>query len=411
MRIAYLVSAYPAVSHTFIRREVEAIRRRGGEVCTFSVRRTDPSALQFESDREEAKRTAAILPIDPFSLVVDHLWGLVRRPGAYLKMFLLSRQHRLPGLRGWLWAGFHFVEAVRLARMLDRAEVSHLHSHFANPGATVGMLAASFLGLRWSVTLHGRADFSYPAVALLGDKIRRADFVTCVSHFGRASALSYSDPDVPDGKIFVVRCGLDARTLPTVRREAASEGRRLRVLSVGRLSLEKAQVGLVEAIAILIRRGLDVELEIVGEGPERGRLEERIRSLGLDERCRLSGAMSESAVFERLQSADVFALSSLIEGLPVSLMEAMALGVPVVAPRLAGIPELVEEGQTGLLFHPADWEGLAECLTRLLEDAPLRSKLVENAIEKVAREYDVDRAVAPLWERLVAEEREDASRP
>jgi len=418
MRIAYLVSTYPAVSHTFIRREVEALRRRGAEISTFSVHRADVSSLQFESDQEEASRTGAILPVGPMALLVDHAWGLATRPRAYFETLRLSRSHRLPGLRGWLWAWFHFVEAVRLARMLDRARVSHLHSHFANPGATVGLLAAAMLGLRWSVTLHGRADFSYPAVALLGDKVRRAEFVACVSHFGRASALSYlhpqDDPDAADEKIFVVRCGLDSRTLPARTTSGGAGGSPmrdgpLRILSVGRLSPEKAQVGLVEAVASLIRDGFEVELEIVGEGPERARLEERIRRLDVGAQCRLMGAMTEAEVFERLGRADVFALSSLIEGLPVSLVEAMALDVPVVAPRLAGIPELVEEGRTGLLFHPADWAGLAACLRRLIEDPALRSKLVVQAREKVEREFDVDRAVDPLWSKLRGGEARTAS--
>lgn len=403
MRIAYLVSAYPAVSHTFIRREIEAMRRRGAEVFTFSVRRTDPSELHFESDIREAEQTRAILPTDPFTLIRDHAWAILRRPIAYARTLVLSRQHRLPGLRGWLWAWFHFLEAVRLARLMDGVGVSHLHNHFANSGSTIGLLASSLLELGWSVTLHGRADFSYPAVALLGDKMRHARFVVCVSHYGRASALSYAGAEVPDDKLFVVRCGLDARTLPAPGRKTASRSR-LRILSVGRLSHEKAQVGLLEAVATLTREGFDVELEIVGEGPERARLESRIRHLDLEDRCKLAGAMTETQVFERLETADVFALSSLIEGLPVSLMEAMALGVPVIAPRLAGIPELVEDDRTGLLFHPADWQGLAGCLRRLLEDASLRSTLAEHAREKVAREYDVDLAVEPLWRRLSEEE-------
>ncbi|MCP4904761.1 MAG: glycosyltransferase family 4 protein [bacterium] len=408
MRIAYLVSAYPAVSHTFIRREIEAIRRRGAEVSTFSVRRADPSGLNLESDLREAERTRSILPVGPFTLGHDHILALASRPIAYLRTFARSRRHRLPGMRGWLWAWFHFAEAIRLARLLASANVSHLHVHFANNGSTLGLLAASYLGLRWSMTLHGRADFSYPAVALLPDKMRRARFVACVSHFGRASALSYADPGVSDDKLFVVRCGLDGRALtPTSESPKTIPRTRTRILSVGRLSLEKAQVGLLEAFAKLLREGIDAELEIVGEGVERARLEERIAELELEDRCRLAGALPETEVFERIQSADIFALSSLVEGLPVSLMEAMALGIPVVAPRLAGIPELVEDGETGLLFHPADWSGLAGCLRRLTEDASLRSLLVVKAREKVAQEFDIDLSVEALWLRFVEEEDRD----
>ncbi len=321
----------------------------------------------------------------------------MRRPAALASTARLALRHRRSGARGLLWAVFHWVEAVRLADLLEQRGLGHLHGHFANAAAHVGLLATHLLGIGWSLTLHGSADFEGPERPLLGRKIAAARFVACVSDYGRAQALWAADPeDWP--KVFVSRCGLVLPEAPAPRER--EPGAPLRVLSVGRLSPEKAQIGLVEALARLRERGIPAELCLLGKGTERARITERVRALGLSERVRLPGAATEEEVVAALGRADVFALSSLMEGLPVVLMEALALGIPVVAPRLAGIPELVEDGASGLLYAPADWEGLADGLTRLAKDAALGTRLAGEGRRRVERDHAIDRAVLPLLERL-----------
>jgi glycosyltransferase involved in cell wall biosynthesis len=175
------------------------------------------------------------------------------------------------------------------------------------------------------------------------------------------------------------------------------------VLCVGRLAREKAQRGLLDAFASVLEQGVDAELRIVGEGPERPHLEAAVAALGLAGRVTLPGAVAEEAIPAELAAADVFALSSVVEGLPVVLMEAMAHGVPVVAPRLAGIPELVEHERTGLLYAPTDWTGLAEHLVRLLRRPEERDRLAKEARVRVAEEFEIGRAVEPLLARFRAE--------
>jgi colanic acid/amylovoran biosynthesis glycosyltransferase len=398
VKIAYLVSQYPAPSHTFIRREVQALRRRGLDIETFSVREPDAAHRLAPADREERARTFYILPGRRWGILRAHGWALAQHPARYLATLGQALRHRVPGVRQLLWSLFYFVEAIVLAHALARRGVSHLHNHFANAGANVGFLASHFLQIGWSLTLHGISEFDYPAGVLLGRKLAHARFAACVSWFGMAQAMRVAAPADWD-KLFLARCGIDVRSLPAPAR--APDGP-ARVVCVGRLSPEKGHLGLLQAFAEVLRRGQAAELRLVGEGPERPRIEAAIARLGLQGRCLLLGQKPEDETLAEVACADLLVSASLMEGLPVVLMEALGLGVAVVAPRVAGIPELVEDGVTGLLFAPAHWPGLAACLERALGDRALRERLGRNGQERVRAEFDADAACLPMHRRLMA---------
>jgi glycosyltransferase involved in cell wall biosynthesis len=400
MAIGYLVSSYPAVSHTFVRREVTELRRRGAEIHTFSVRRPRAADLVGAADREELARTWHILPVRAAELLRAHLRMLAARPAAYASTLVRALRHRTPGLRALRYALFYFAEAVRLADELERRGVSHLHSHFSNSGATVGLLAAALLGIDWSLTLHGSADLDGATRPLLGQKIEAARFVACASQYLRSQAWRAVSPDCWE-RIFVSRCGIDLGDFrPPAQGARGPAGGPLRILCVGRLAPEKGHRGLLEALAQLLAGGVDARLCILGEGPERAALEARCGELSLGERVSLPGSTDEAGVVRALHAADVFALSSLMEGLPVVLMEAMACGVPVVAPRLCGIPELVEDGRSGLLYTPGAWDELAAALRRLAGSPELQQALALAGRSRVEADHAIARAVLPLWERL-----------
>ena len=396
MKIAYLTSRYPAVSHTFIRREVAMLRRKGIPVETFSVRRAEEEDVPSSDDRDERERTWSILPIGPLDFLSSHLRTATRKPVSYLKTLALALSERPRGVRAFVWSLLYFGEAVPLARELERRSVSHLHNHFANAGGDVGFLASKLSGIPWSVTLHGTADFEGPP-HLLGRKIVDSEFAVCVSHFGRAQALRVVPKEHWD-KVIVARCGVELGQIPE-RAPGRDDGAPARVLTVGRLSSEKGHVGLVDAFDAAFR-DRDVELHVVGSGPELSDIQQEVARRGLDNRVKFLGALSARDVLLQMANADVFALPSLMEGLPVVLMEAMAVGVPVVAPRLSGIPELVEDGVSGLLFTPANWRELGEKMALALDDRALRQRLVRAARAKVEGEFSIDEAVAPLFERF-----------
>lgn len=397
IQIAYLVSQYPAPSHTFIRREIEALRGAGIDVHTFTVRPPDAEELAAV-DRVEHARTYCLLE-NKREMVAAHVREVVRSPRRYLRTLRDALRHRVGGTRATVWSVFYFAEAILLARELERREIVHLHNHFANASGTVGYLATRHLSMPWSLTLHGSADFDFPSGPLLEPKIEHATFVACASHYVRSQAMR-AVPARLWAKMILVRCGVEAERCPP--REPARTGARVRILSVGRLSPEKGQLGLLEAFRAVLDAGVDAELELIGEGPLRVALEQCAVSLGLGDRFRLLGRRSEAEVLAHMSRADVFALSSFMEGLPVVLIEAMAVGVPVVAPSVAGIPELVEPDKTGLLFPTGDFSALAQALVRLCREPQLGERLGATARAHVLERLTLPPAVRPLIAELRA---------
>ena len=399
MRVAYLTSQYPAPSHTFILREVEALREQGVDVQTFSVRRPGAAEVMSEADRQASDSTWYALPPAPLTLLGSQLWALSTRPAGALKTLVRALRHRPPGLRSLVYAGFYWAEAIMLARELDRQEIAHVHNHFANPAAIVGYLATSMLGLPWSLTLHGISEFDYPAGLLLPDKIGAAKFIACVSHFGRAQAFRITDPNQWD-KLIIVRCGLDMRDLP--ERVPETSRARPRVVCVGRLSPEKGHIGLLRAFSQQRQAGLDAELCLIGDGPEQARIEAEIGRLGLQDDCVMLGRQPNDRVLREVANSDVLVMASFMEGLPVVLMEALALEVPVIAPCVAGIPELVDN-TCGLLFAPGNWDQLASALGQMLKDPQRRLRMGKEGRQRIETEFDVRRAVEPLLSRFARE--------
>ena len=386
MRVAYLTSQYPATSHTFISREIAALRAIGIPIETFSIRPPAQAELQDESSRAEAARTFTVLRQPLTTFLAAQLAVLFRQPGDYFRTFGRSLSHRPPGLRALVMSLAYFAEALVLARELQKRRIGHLHNHFANAGAIVGLLAARLADIPWSFTMHGISETDYPAGLLLGKKIETARFVACVSYFGRAQAMRTVAPD-QWSKLHVLRCGLPLTQLPKHR--GSSEKKRM--ICVGRLSPEKGQAGLLEAFASVARES-DAELILVGDGPEAEDLRARAERMSLKGRVTFAGRLGELETLERIAASDILILTSFMEGLPIVLMEAMALGTAVIASRVAGIPELVEDGKSGLLFTPSKWDELADCMRRLLDDEPLRQKLARNGQKVVAADFDIKRS-------------------
>jgi glycosyltransferase involved in cell wall biosynthesis len=362
------------------------------EVETFSIRRPPPSL----HENEETKRTWYLFPVSIPTLLASHGWAM-RHPAAYFRTLSLALSHRPDGLKGLAYAVVYFLESMPVARMASRRSVDRIHNHFANAAANVGMFASEYLGIPWSFTVHGTAEFDPPAGWTLPDKVRRADLVACANAFNRAQIMRFTDPEHWP-KLRLVRCGLDPAELPD---EDPSPGSRdptsqLEVLHVGRLSPEKGQLGLLSAFAGCVADGIDARLTIVGDGPMRAALQDRAAELGLGPRVRFAGVLSVRDVLRQMKASDLFVLSSFMEGLPVVLMEAMACGVPCIAPAVAGIPELIEDGRTGVLFPASDWEALGAALIRLGHAPEERAAMSAAGRDRVLRLHHVDAVVAPL---------------
>jgi colanic acid/amylovoran biosynthesis glycosyltransferase len=415
-RIGYLIAEYPKISHTFIDREIEALRELGVDVATFSIRPTPADQLLTEADRRAAAETFSILPAGPGRLARAHLRGLRAHPLRYATTLVQALRLSAGGARANLWQLFYFAEAMVLWEECRRRGIDHIHAHFANVASAVAMFAASFGGgdrMSWSFTMHGPTEFDDVTRYAIAEKIRSATFVACISDYCRAQLMKLVEPRHWD-KLSVVRCGLDFDQLPDLDLDldvgldldeagagVDTDGRAsgpLRVLSVGRLVADKGQLLLVQAVAALRARGVDVTLTLVGDGPDRGALTDAVRRLGIGESVLLAGAVDQGRLPELYLSSDVFCMPSFAEGLPVVLMEAMAHGLPVVATRIAGVSELVQDGVNGAVVAAGRVDLIVDALARLAADPELRARWGAAGRHGVRDDHDIRASALTLAE-------------
>lgn len=398
-RVAYLTGRYPAISHTFILREVQALRRLGTEVATFSIWRTDPAELLAQADRDEAASTTAVLPLRPLRLIAA-LAALGLRPRALSRLLREVRALSRPGWRGRVLAASWIVEAAILWRACRRAGIRHVHAQLDGTAPAVALLVAA-IGCAidgqgswtWSFTVHGPAEFYDVVRERLAVKVRRATFVVAISDFARSQLLALVDEDQWE-KIHVVHCGVDPSVFAPSSHRLRAVG--ANVLCVGRLTRIKGQAVLLEAVRLLRERGVPLHATIVGDGPKRADYERIARQQGLGDAVAFKGAIGQDAIRAEFAAADVFCLSSFAEGVPVVLMEAMAMGKPVVAPRIMGVAELVEEGVSGLLVAPGRPDLFADALEQLLGNADLRERLGQAGRARILDAFDAGREAARL---------------
>lgn len=403
MKLAYLCSEYPAISHTFVLREVEALRRLGAAITTFSIRRTPPERLLSPADRAAAGATVAILPPSWPRFLRTHLGLALRAPGAYLSTLALALRLAPPGLRGRLWQVFYFAEAAMLWSECRKRGIQHVHVHLANAAADLALLA-THLGTAveperpwsWSFTMHGPTEFADLGHYRLAEKLRDASFVVCISDFARSQLMALSDPQTWD-RLDVVHVGIPVAQFTRSSAPPALD-RDPRILYIGRLVPEKGQAVLLEAVAQLASRGHQVEVTLAGDGSLRPALERRAELLGIAPRVSFLGAVGQDRLRELYEGASIFCLPSFAEGVPVVLMEAMAMGLPVVSTRITGIPELIEDGVSGLLVAPGRADELADRLEWLLSSPSLCRELGDQGREAVLREFDAERSAAQLYD-------------
>ena len=391
-RIAYLTGEYPAVSHTFILREIEALRARGIDVQTCSIRTTGPEHHRGTAEKHAAETTFYVLKAakDPVMLI-RAVGAALARPKRCLATLTLAWRTRAPGLRAALYQLFYVIEAVVLARYLRHANITHLHNHFGNSSCSVAMLTSALSGIPFSYTMHGPAIFFEPHRWRIDEKIARAAFVACISHFCRSQGMIFAAPQHWD-KMHIVHCGITpAHYGPSGQ---ASQGKN--ILFVGRLAAVKGVPMLIRAFARVRVQHPEAVLTLVGDGPERRTIEALVADLGCGEAVRFAGYLSQDEVAQALSRADVFALPSFAEGVPVVLMEAMASHLPVLTTRIAGIGELVEDGVSGYLVAPGDTDGLAQALIRLYNDVGKATDMGVFGQRKVQAEFDIEKEAARL---------------
>ena len=384
--LAYLVSQYPAVSHTFILREIQQLGRLGLVIRTASVKPPAASANGFtEAEAREAAATFYVKTRNPWRILGDHAACLVRRPRGYLAGLRLALRLAGPDLRAMGYHLVYFAEAVIIGEWMRRSGAGHLHVHFANAACTAALLLRKTHGISYSITVHGPDEFYDSGFYHVREKIEGAAFICCISRFCRSQLMKESA--LADWeKMEVCPLGVDPEVFAP---RTPPRGGAFQALCVGTLIARKGQAVLLEAVAKAIARGRLLRVDFVGDGPERRALEDAAARLGIADRVTFHGSLSQDRVRELLERADAFVLPSFAEGVPVSLMEAMAMEIPCIGTAIAGIPELIESGEDGILVPASDASLLAEAIERLIDDPEWRLRLGRAGRRKVIESYNL----------------------
>ncbi len=389
-RLAYLLSRYPAISHTFLLQEVLGLRERGFHIETASINPTDRSLSNLPSRERKEAETTYYLKGGSRSLAA---WTLVRillrQPAAVFRgLSTICAIRTLTVSRRFYWL-LYLAEALLLGRWMKERSLTHLHVHFGGPVASVGLLASAAWRVPFSMTIHGPEELLDLTSTHLRQKVERATFVFCISDFCRSQLCSLV-PQQHWRKFHVLRLGVDPAVLsPEIQLLRTNGGGMLKAVCIGRLVPAKGHRTLLEALLMLRDRAVAMHLVLIGGGPEMQHLQDFVQTHQLADCVTFTDALSHEEALAHLRQADLFVLASFAEGIPVALMEAMALGIPCISTFVAGIPELIRDGVDGLLVPPGNAQALAEALLMILEESSRRVAIGEAARRKVVKHYNL----------------------
>jgi glycosyltransferase involved in cell wall biosynthesis len=389
-KVAYLVSRFPVVTETFILREILELERHGTPVEIFSLLHQREAVMHEEARPLLSRVCYGSLGV--LALLRSHLHYFIRRPRQYLRVWWAAIRGNLKSAEFLTRAVYVLLQAPRFARKMEEAGVEHVHAHWATHPALAAFVIRRLTGLPYSFTAH--AHDLYVQRAMLGEKLREASFVVTISAFNRRLLTELYGPEIAN-KTAVVHCGVDPSSFASPRVRMRRAGSEVTFLCVASLRDYKGHRYLIDACTQLAEQHLPFRCLLVGEGEERPNLETLIQRRGLEDRVKLLGAQPQDRVRELLRACDAVVLPSVVtdygkmEGIPVALMEALAAERPVVATRISGIPELVEDGVTGLLVPERDPLQLSRALQRIAHEPLLGSLLASAGRRKVMRQFNL----------------------
>ncbi len=392
MTIGYVAQVFPHLTMTFVYREVLALRAHGLDVRTFSTWRPKLDELSEEA-KPLVEDTFYVFPLDWPRFLLSHARYLLTRPRRYLGTlwFCLTREHKT--LKNRLRTFYHFCEAVPVAREVERRNIEHLHVHFALNAATIALVVSRLTDTTFSFTAHANDIFVNPI--LLPEKIEAARFIIAISDYNTRFLHDIVPSQETLDKIHLVRYGVDVQKFSPP--DCRPDNDPPIVLAVGRLVEKKGFPYLIKACRILADQGCDFRCLIVGGGPQEASLSRMIEANDLSDYVSLEGVIFQESIRDYFERADIFVLPCVVasdqdmDGLPNTLIEAMAMEIPTISTTLSGIPELIEDGKTGLLVPPQDEVALAESIATLIEDKGLRSVLGKSGRAKVVEEFEVEK--------------------
>ena len=393
--LLYLIGQFPAINHGYLLAEVRHLRSLGFDLRVASISAPDRPFDKLSSvEREEAALTYYVKPVAPLRAACSVVYEFLRHPLRWLRGFLFAL--RLGGADPKR-AAYHlayFFEAILVGRYMRRCGLNHVHANFS---ATVALILTRIFPVTMSFAVHGFGELHNPTESHLAERIQSAVFVRSISRHGRGQMMLSSERS-EWSKLIYVPLGIEVgEFVPCEKRPPSSSAK---ILCVGRLAPEKDQSLLLDAVAALRATGFPLHLRLVGDGPDRKFLERRAVELGIAACVEFVGWVDPKRLRVLYADSDLFVLSSLAEGVPVVLMEAMAMRVPCVAPCIAGIPELIKDGVEGMLYAVADLEAMTIKIRALLESPELMEEIGKQARLRVIRDYDMARNTARFAEVL-----------
>jgi glycosyltransferase involved in cell wall biosynthesis len=381
------------VSHTFIRREILALEALGVTVIRYALR--GPQVLIDEADKSEETKTRHIVHAGIAEVLRCFLMTLFTRPLKLARVIGIAARMGWHSDRGIFRHFAYAIEATVLSIWCARDRIEHLHAHFGTNPAAIAMFASDLSGIPYSFTAHGSEEFEKAPLLSLDSKLSGATFAVCVSSFGKSQLMRWSPPD-QWSKIEVVHCGVDKDFLATPGQAPPATPR---LVCVGRFVAVKAHLVLVGAVRHLRSLNIDCEVVLVGDGPMRGEIENAIRSAGVERQFIFAGWGTGDRVKTEILNARALILPSFSENMPIVIMEAMALGRPVISTYVAGIPELVNPGETGWLVPASNEIALADAMRECLAISDETITLMGNAAKRhVAECHDTQKEAAKLKE-------------
>jgi len=391
-RVAYLINQYPKTSHSFVRREIRALEELGLVVERYAIRSISEPIVEA-ADRDELGRTEVLLACGAAALLLASLLVLLRHPLRFATAFWLTMRMARRSDRGLVRPFAWLAEACLLRRRLAATGAQHVHAHFSTNSTAVAMLTHALGGPGYSFTAHGTESFDAPPMISLGLKVERARFVVATSQWGRAQLMRCS-PQSSWSKLHVVRCGVDEQFLDHA---ATPVPERARLVCVARLSAEKGVEVLIDAVQRVARQRSDFEVAIVGDGSLREPIEAQLRAAGIERNVLLRGWGDAEVVRREMCEARALVVPSFGEGLPVVIMESLALGRPVVATAVGAVPELVQPTRTGWLVPPGSAEDLADAIVAALDASPAElQQFGEVGAQMIRRLHDASREAKVL---------------
>ncbi|HEX8408973.1 MAG TPA: glycosyltransferase [Thermoanaerobaculia bacterium] len=395
--IAVLMMRFPRIDETFILREINELERSGQPVLVVPILR-DQQRIVHEEAKPWVKR-AFYTPFLSAGIIRSNVVAFFRDPLRYLRLLSSLIGSTVIRPSTLLRTLALFPKSVHLAVELPKRGIKHVHAHFATHATTVAYIISGLSDITYSFTVHGPDVFVHRV--MLREKIEKAKFIRAISTFNKAF-LSGLYPVATDGKIEVVHSGVNPDIYADAAAATGPHPARTQLLSVAGLTPSRGFPFLIDACARLAKSGVDFECNIVGDGPLREVTEQWIAQHGLSDRVHLLGARPQHEVAKLMGETDIFILPSIIaldgqmDGIPISLMEAMAAGKPVVASSISGIPELVKHDVSGILVDAAYAGRLADAVRKLIDDPQYRERLGRAGQLKVRRDFDIRQAARTL---------------